>query len=411
MTYDLLQKYMTKRNLIIASALIIIIVLVIIFAGNSNNAKIEEVATAKYGVLTSFVEETGVVKTQVGAAVNVGTRASGTLLELPSKVGDYVKKGDLLALIDDRDLQANLESAKATLNRLKTELEMIDRTYPLQIKQMQARINATKSTYDYALKNYEREKVLLSKDFTTQDSVDRAKRESDVSFADYEMSKTELERLRAEFKERRAASLASIKAQEEQIKAVEIAISFTKIYAPISGYVAQVIKQEGETVVAQLNAENLITLMDPSKLEVQLLVDETDITEVHEGSIVRYYVGALPNRWFESKIKAIWPQPISTGNIVYYVAIVTVPSEDAAIVKPNMTVHARIITGVKPNALVIPIEALKFVDGKTVVYKVVKNKLEKVEVKTGLKGDKEIEILEGIQEGDQVAVKFEFLDS
>ncbi len=411
MTYDLLQKYMTKRNLIIASALIIIIVLVIIFAGNSNNAKIEEVATAKYGVLTSFVEETGVVKTQVGAAVNVGTRASGTLLELPSKVGDYVKKGDLLALIDDRDLQANLESAKATLNRLKTELEMIDRTYPLQIKQMQARINATKSTYDYALKNYEREKVLLSKDFTTQDSVDRAKRESDVSFADYEMSKAELERLRAEFKERRAASLASIKAQEEQIKAVEIAISFTKIYAPISGYVAQVIKQEGETVVAQLNAENLITLMDPSKLEVQLLVDETDITEVHEGSIVRYYVGALPNRWFESKIKAIWPQPISTGNIVYYVAIVTVPSEDAAIVKPNMTVHARIITGVKPNALVIPIEALKFVDGKTVVYKVVKNKLEKVEVKTGLKGDKEIEILEGIQEGDQVAVKFEFLDS
>jgi RND family efflux transporter MFP subunit len=276
---------------------------------------------------------------------------------------------------------------------------------------MQARINATKSTYDYALKNYEREKVLLSKDFTTQDSVDRAKRESDVSFADYEMSKAELERLRAEFKERRAASLASIKAQEEQIKAVEIAISFTKIYAPISGYVAQVIKQEGETVVAQLNAENLITLMDPSKLEVQLLVDETDITEVHEGSIVRYYVGALPNRWFESKIKAIWPQPISTGNIVYYVAIVTVPSEDAAIVKPNMTVHARIITGVKPNALVIPIEALKFVDGKTVVYKVVKNKLEKVEVKTGLKGDKEIEILEGIQEGDQVAVKFEFLDS
>lgn len=411
MTIDLLQKYMTKRNLIIASALIIIIVLVIIFAGNSNNAKIEEVATAKYGVLTSFVEETGVVKTQVGAAVNVGTRASGTLLELPSKVGDYVKEGDLLALIDDRDLQANLESAKATLNRLKTELEMIDRTYPLQIKQMQARINATKSTYDYALKNYEREKVLLSKDFTTQDSVDRAKRESDVSFADYEMSKTELERLRAEFKERRAASLASIKAQEEQIKAVEIAISFTKIYAPISGYVAQVIKQEGETVVAQLNAENLITLMDPSKLEVQLLVDETDITEVHEGSIVRYYVGALPNRWFESKIKAIWPQPISTGNIVYYVAIVTVPPEDAAIVKPNMTVHARIITGVKPNALVIPIEALKFVDGKTVVYKVVKNKLEKVEVKTGLKGDKEIEILEGIQEGDQVAVKFEFLDS
>jgi RND family efflux transporter MFP subunit len=225
------------------------------------------------------------------------------------------------------------------------------------------------------------------------------------------MSKAELERLKAEFKERRAGSLANIKAQEEQIKAIKVAISFTKIYAPISGYVAQVIKQEGETVVAQLNAENLITLMDPSKLEVQLLIDETDVTDVHEGSVVRYYVGALPNRWFESRIKTIWPQPISTGNIVYHVAIVSVPPEDAAIIKPNMTVHARIITNIKPHALVIPIEALKFVEGKTVVYKVVKDKLQKVEVKTGLKGDKEIEILEGLKEGDKVAVKFQFLES
>ena len=409
MTNISLQKFITKRNLIILAAVILIVILTIFLMRDSSNAKIEEVAEAKYGTITAFVEEMGIVKTQVGASVNVGTRASGTLLKLPYKVGDYVKEGDLLALIDDRDLQANLESAKATLNRLQTEYEMINKTYPQQIKQTKSRIEATKSTYDYTSKNYEREKVLLKKDFTTEDSVDRAKRERDVARADYEMSKAELIRIEAEFQERKAASLASIKAQEEQIKALEIAISFTKIYAPISGYVAQVIKQEGETVVAQLNAENLISLIDPTKLEVQLLIDETDITDVKEGSIVKYYVGALPNRWFESTIKTIWPQPISTGNIVYYVAIVPVTVADAAVVRPNMTVHARIITNVKPASLIIPIEALKFVDGKTVVYKVVKEKLVETEVKTGLKNDKEVEILEGIKEGDKVAVKFEFV--
>ena len=409
MTNISLQKFITKRNLIILAAVILIVILTIFLMSDSSNAKIEEVAEAKYGTITAFVEEMGIVKTQVGASVNVGTRASGTLLKLPYKVGDYVKEGDLLALIDDRDLQANLESAKATLNRLQTEYEMINKTYPQQIKQTKSRIEATKSTYDYTSKNYEREKVLLKKDFTTEDSVDRAKRERDVSRADYEMAKAELVRVEAEFKERKAASLASIKAQEEQIKALEIAISFTKIYAPISGYVAQVIKQEGETVVAQLNAENLISLIDPTKLEVQLLIDETDITDVKPGSIVKYYVGALPNRWFESTIKTIWPQPISTGNIVYYVAIVPVTVADAAVVRPNMTVHARIITNVKPASLIIPIEALKFVDGKTVVYKVVKEKLVETEVKTGLKNDKEVEILEGIKEGDKVAVKFEFV--
>ena len=409
MTNISLQKFITKRNLIILAAVILIVILTIFLMSDSSNAKIEEVAEAKYGTITAFVEEMGIVKTQVGASVNVGTRASGTLLKLPYKVGDYVKEGDLLALIDDRDLQANLESAKATLNRLQTEYEMINKTYPQQIKQTKSRIEATKSTYDYTSKNYEREKVLLKKDFTTEDSVDRAKRERDVSRADYEMAKAELVRVEAEFKERKAASLASIKAQEEQIKALEIAISFTKIYAPISGYVAQVIKQEGETVVAQLNAENLISLIDPTKLEVQLLIDETDITDVKPGSIVKYYVGALPNRWFESTIKTIWPQPISTGNIVYYVAIVPVTVADAAVVRPNMTVHARIITNVKPASLIIPIEALKFVDGKTVVYKVVKEKLVETEVKTGLKNDKEVEILEGLKEGDKVAVRFEFV--
>ena len=409
MTNFSLQKFITKRYLIILVVLILLVILTITLMNDSSNAKIEEVAAAKYGAITTFVEEIGVVKTQVGASVDVGTRASGTLLKLPYKVGDYVKKGELLALIDDRDLQANLESAKATLNRLQTELAMIDKTYPLQIKQVKSRIQATKSTYDYTSKNYEREKTLLRKDFTTEDSVDSAKREMDVALSDYETAQAELERLKAEFKENRAGSLANIKSQEEQIKALEVALSFTKIYAPISGYVSQVIKQEGETVVAQLNAESLISLVDPTKLEVQLLIDETDIAGVKEGSIVRYYVGALPNHWFESTLKTIWPESISTGNIVYYIAIVPVTVADASLIKPDMTVHARIITNVKPNALIIPIGALKFVDGKTVVYKVVKEKLVETEVKTGLKNDKEVEILEGIKEGDKVAVKFEFV--
>ena len=240
----LLQKFMTKRYLIILVVLILLVILTITLMNDSSNAKIEEVAAAKYGAITTFVEEIGVVKTQVGASVDVGTRASGTLLKLPYKVGDYVKKGELLALIDDRDLQANLESAKATLNRLQTELAMIDKTYPLQIKQVKSRIQATKSTYDYTSKNYEREKTLLRKDFTTEDSVDSAKREMDVALSDYETAQAELERLKAEFKENRAGSLANIKSQEEQIKALEVALSFTKIYAPISGYVSQVIKQQ-----------------------------------------------------------------------------------------------------------------------------------------------------------------------
>ena len=71
-----------------------------------------------------------------------------------------------------------------------------------------------------------------------------------------------------------------------------------------------------------------------------------------------------------------------------------------------MTVHARIITQKKSDVLIIPSAALKFVDGKTVVYKVNKEKLTPVSVQIGLKGENEIEILKGVKEGDEVAVKF-----
>jgi len=83
--------------------------------------KILKTAKIVRGPLTAFVEETGIVKPQVGALVKVGTRATGLLTYLPYQVGDYVKKGELLAKIDDREILANLKSAKAELKNLQGE--------------------------------------------------------------------------------------------------------------------------------------------------------------------------------------------------------------------------------------------------------------------------------------------------
>lgn len=376
------------------------------FSCHSSTPKILEKAKVYRGPLIHFVEETGVVQPQVGALVKVGTRATGLLTYLPYQVGDYVKKGELIAQIDDREILANLNSAKATLKSLKAQLELVESTYPLQIREQEARVEAAKATYEYTALNFAREKALLEQDFTTQDSVDRAKRELEVARAEYQVSLEVLNRLKEEYKQKRQTFLADIAAQKQRVKSLEVMLSYTKIYAPISGYVSGVATQEGETVVAQLDAPNLITLIDPTKLEVYLYVDETDIGIVKVGSEVQYYVDAYPGKWFYGKINTIHPQPVLEGNIVYYLAVVKVVPNDARFIRPNMTAHARIITQKKENALLIPSAALKFEGGKPIVYRVTKGKLVPTEVKIGLKEENEIEILSGLKEGEEVALEF-----
>jgi len=396
-----------KKKIFMFFSLLVLISLAIFFLfRRPSKPKILETVTVSRGVLTAFVEETGIVKPQVGALIKVGTRATGLLTYLPYQVGDYVKKGELLAQIDDREIQANLNSAKANLKNTQTQLQLLDTTYPLQIKEQEARVKAAKAKYDYAVMNLAREEALLKKDFTTQDNVDKAKRERDIAWAEYEVTLKKLARLKEEYKQKRRAILAEIAAEKERVKSLEVELSYTKIYAPISGYVSQVSTQQGETVVAGLSAPNLITLIDPSKLEVWLYIDETDIGVVKPGKEVRYYVDAYPDKWFKGKIATIYPEPEVKENIVYYLAIVKVSPQDAKYIKPEMTVHAQVITEVKKNALLIPNAALKFKEGKPLVYRVEGKKLIPTPVKIGLKGERGIEIISGLKEGQKIATSF-----
>ncbi|HNS16058.1 MAG TPA: efflux RND transporter periplasmic adaptor subunit, partial [Syntrophorhabdaceae bacterium] len=255
---------MNKRTGYIAGAIAVIVIigLVIFFVarGKGKTSQEGEAFAAKRGNVTHFTEQTGIIKAQVGAIVKVGTRATGVLTRLKYQVGDYVKKGELIATIDDRELLANKRNLEAQIEGQKRDLE------------------AKVAQHEYNKINYERESRLLEKEFTTRDSVEKAKRELDVGMAQVELAKA--------------------KAQEvtEKLKALEVSLSYTKIYAPISGFVSQVTTQEGETVVAGLSAVNLITVIDATKLEMWIYVDETDVGRVKPGMKVEYWVDAYRDK-------------------------------------------------------------------------------------------------------------------
>jgi len=360
-----------KRKYIVGAVIVIIIagILIYFFAGKRDKAeKTGQDFAVKLGNVTHFTEQTGIIKAQVGAIVKVGTRATGTLTFLKYQVGDAVKKGELIATIDDREILANIRNIGATIESLKKDLE------------------AKQAQYAYSKTNYERELSLLEKEFTTKDSVDKAKREMDVAYAQVEYGK------------------AKVKESTERRKALEVSLSYTKIYAPISGYVSAVSTQLGETVVSGLSAAILITIIDPSKLEMWIYVDETDIGRTKPGKKIEYWVDTFRDKRFNGKIDMIYPQPEIKDNIVYYLAIVKIAPKDTVFLRPEMTTHVRIIVEEKKDVLVIPNNAIRFEEGKTVVYLKGKNKTEAKQVTLGIRDDKLTEVIKGLGEGEIIVI-------
>ncbi|MBP1748564.1 MAG: efflux transporter periplasmic adaptor subunit [Deltaproteobacteria bacterium] len=350
------------------AALCVIGLIVFAVTRNGDKQKTGEPFTVKRANVTYSTEQTGIIKAQVGAIVKVGTRATGTLNKLRFQVGDAVKKGDLIVEIDDREILANLRNAEAVVDEQRRDLD------------------AKKAQDVYNQTNYAREQRLLAKEYTTKDSVEKAKRELDVSRAQVELGK------------------AKVKEAQEKLKALGISHSYTKIFAPISGYISAVATQEGETVVSGLSAPNLITIIDPAKLEMWIYVDETDIGRVKPGLKIEYWVDAYRDKIYKGVIDRIYPQPEIKENIVYYLAIVKIDPSDALTLKPEMTSHVKIIIEEKSNVLVVPNGAVRFEDRKNVVYLKVNGKMARQEVVPGVRDQKYTEITSGLSEGQEIVV-------
>lgn len=347
------------KKFLIISALVIVAVLGYFIYKNffiKPEIKIIETASAEKGSIRGVLVATGIIKPQVGAVVKVGARATGTIVKMNVKIGDRVKKGQLIALIDDREIQKTIEQQKAA-------------------------IKEAKANYEYSEINHERQVELLKYEYTTKDQVDKAK--------------SQLDSARATLDERIAALQQS-----------ETRLSYTRIYVPIDGVVSDVTAQEGETIVAGLQVANLVTIIDPKLLEMWIYIDETEVGRVKIGQQVEYYVDTFPDKFFKGSIEKVYPQPVVKDNIVYYLSIVKVSLEDAAFLRTEMTANVRIIFDEKPDVLTAPNSAIKFEKGKHIGYKVMSDgKVEKVNLKIGLRGEDRTEIISGVKEGEVLATK------
>lgn len=376
-----------KKKLIIGGAVVLLALAVLpLFFGKSKMGGIRlETAQVERGTIANSVTATGTVEPVT--EVDVGTQVSGIIDKLYVDYNDVVKAGQLIAEMDKVNLQAELKSAEAQLASSKTEFE-------------------------YQQKNYARSKVLHEKQL--------------VSDTDYETATYNYEKAKAAY-EQSQASMVKVRRNLE----------YATITSPIDGVVINKVVEEGQTVAAGFETPTLFTIAaDLTKMQVIADVDEADIGNVKEGQRVQFTVDAYPNDTFEGVVQQVRlgesddsssSTSTSSSSVVTYEVVITADNPDLKL-KPRLTANVTIFTMEEENILLVPNKALRFIpepklmetlglqvndnsanikNGEKFVWVKEDNVLVTKAVTVGVSNNNYTEVLNGLNEGEVVAVDLE----
>ncbi len=353
----------------------------------SSNSK-QETTYLTESVTRGNVEKTVVASGSVESVneVDVGAQASGKITKLYVKLGQEIKKGEMIADIDSTTQINTLNTKKAAL------------------VSYQAQLKAKKTAYDVALSSYNRLSKLYMQKATSLDSVNTAKSTLDNAKAEME------------------AIEANIKQAEIEVNTAETNVGYTKITAPMDGTVISVPVSEGQTVNANQTTPTIVTIADLSKMKIKPEISEGDITKVKAGQEVSFTILSDSQTVYHSVIDSVDPanttitdssstssstnssSSSSTTSAIYYYANVLIDNPDRTL-RIGMTTENNIKIANAKDVLLISNMAIQKRDGKSVVNILNdKNQPEQREVETGVQNDFHTEIKSGLNEGEKVIV-------
>jgi len=355
--------------------------------------------------LRASVTATGTIKAQVGGEVKVGTRVSGRVEKLAAQVGDRVKAGQVIAILQHDDLRATVDKAGADL--AVAESRAAQTALDLQILRERVRdvIAREEANYALAVANADRAQRLYDDGALAQRDLDAARRDINVAEATLALARADVRQIESKERELAAAQQA-VRAAEAALKIAQANLSYATIAAPISGIVASVSTQQGETVIAggaSGGTPTFVTIVDLHRLEAHAFVDETDIGKVKADQRATFTVVTFPDREFSGTVTAIYPTALVQVNVVTYDVVIAIDNPDD-VLRPDMTATVTIVVAERTQVLAVPNQALRRVDGQRVVYVQQGDRFVPRVVTIGWRDKSHTEILSGVQEGERVLI-------
>jgi multidrug efflux pump subunit AcrA (membrane-fusion protein) len=396
---------MHKRQIIVPVAATAILVTFVAWLsagrGSDPSAGSGETVTVSRRPFASSVTALGAVKPQIGAEVRVGSRISGRVHRLRANVGDRVTKGQVIAELETADLDALIAQRRAERRHAESRLAALDVMGPAEEARSQAEVDRFSATAKLASDDWARQQELLRRGVSTSAEAEAARERHAVAQAQLESARRALQLVRTGRVEQRKQIVSDVERTSAALQSAMVDRSFAVISAPISGIVASVATQEGETVAAGLSAPTFLTIVDLGRLQVNAYVDEVDIGKVTAGQAATFTVDAFPSRDFAGHVAAIYPSATIQDNVVKYVVAVNIAEDYAGLLRPEMTAGVRIKVEER-TVLAIPARAIRRENASSVAYVMVDGRPRPRPIRIGWRDGPWAEIVQGLREGDRV---------
>ena len=388
-------------------------------------------ATAEMGDIENNVMASGKVKAL--NTVDVGAQVSGEVKRLYVEVGDEVQQGDLIAQIDQVTQKNNLSNEQASLEQSVAAIQSAQAEYlsrQASLKSAYADLASRQSELKQAQSDFARLQDLVAIDAISQQEYDTQATSVETAKAAVANARAAIDTAKAAIATTEAninSQKAALRKSQTNVSTAEEDLSYTTIRAPISGTVVSITTEQGTTVNANQTAPTIVTLADLSTVRINAQISEADVINVNAGMPVYFNIIGNPDQKFDAVLKAIEPAPeqisdtSSTDSAIYYVGYIEVPNTERRF-RIDMTAQVYIVINQAKNALLIPAAALQPI-GKT--EKAVENnddsntKMAQVRVlkadgsvaeqvvKTGINNRVDVQILSGLNKGDEVILSEE----
>lgn len=336
------------------------------------------------GDLEEAVTATG--KIQPRAYVDVGAQASGQLQRILVQVGDVVRQGQLLAEIDPQVQVAKVDADEA------------------QLAQYNANLIEQDANVEFAKATLERYTKLVTGEGISKMAFDESTRDAKTSAAKAD------------------AIRAQIKQMQSTLKADQVALGYTKIYAPMPGTVLSIDAREGQTLNAAYSTPQILRIADLATMTVWTQVSEADVTRLNNGMPVYFTTLGHDDRRWTATVRQILPAPAKperapgqtdasaaapspANNVVLYIALFDVDNAGGEL-RPEMTAQVSFVVASVKGGVIAPVTALRVADkdkhAATVTVVDASGQESRRDVKIGLRTRFEAEILSGLTPGDRV---------
>ena len=385
--------------------------------------------------ITSVVTASGEIKPKV--QVNIGSNAFAKITHLYVKEGDRVKKGQMLATLDNVQPAADVSANDSALKAAQTDAVAAQDA----VNTAAADLKSSEAEFEHAKLDYERAKNLYDSQLIAKADYDAKKAAIDTAAAQLGMAKSKL----AQAKAQQDSAQGRVKQNAANLRHADDVLSKTEYSAPFDGVITNVPVREGETVVPGIQnspGSTLMTIADMSVITAEVKVDETDIVNVQVGQPAEVSIDAIPKLKFKGTVTEIGrnavlrstgvstAQTTSSGQEAKDFKVVVALQDPPPDVLPGLSATARITTATRTTALAIPIQALtirqrgelepekkgkdKAVQAAAPTDAKVKEELQGVfvisnkkdavfvPVTTGISGTTDIEVTQGLKEGDEI---------